>query len=163
MSASPTASRVPGPAATNSVTVTSTPVNAAAANVAPVDSAPANAASVPPAALIPTPTPCFQEGSGGGFRVGDDGARWVCQGGVTFSNAGQVLEASLRLPLPATGIVDCEALHPVDSAAVAVLLALKRRAATEGKPLTFINITDSLHTLADLYGVEELLVAATIR
>ena len=95
----------------------------------------------------------------GGFALADNGARWVCVGGVTFSNAGPVLEASRALPLPTSGVVDCQALHPVDSAAVAVLLALKRRAAEEGKSLTFTNITASLHTLADLYGVEEMLVS----
>lgn len=93
------------------------------------------------------------------FALADNGARWVCVGGVTFANAGPVLEASRALPLPTSGVVDCQALHPVDSAAVAVLLALKRRAADEGKSLTFTNITASLHTLADLYGVEEMLVS----
>lgn len=93
------------------------------------------------------------------FRLEDSGARWASDGPVTFANARPVLDASRELPLPTAGVVDCQAMHPVDSAAVAVLLALKRRAADEGKPLTFINITPSLHTLADLYGVEELLVS----
>lgn len=103
---------------------------------------------------------CLRENTeASGFAPADDGARWICVGGVTFSNAGPVLEASRTLPLPTAGVVDCQALHPVDSAAVAVLVALKRRAAEEGKSLTFTNITASLHTLADLYGVEELLVS----
>lgn len=94
-----------------------------------------------------------------GFRPDASGERWICGGPITFANAGPVLEASRSLPLPSAGIVECDALHPVDSSAVAVLLALKRRAMEEKLPLTFVNITPSLHTLADLYGVEDLLVS----
>jgi len=94
-----------------------------------------------------------------GFRLDSTGKHWICGGPITFANAGPVLEASRALPLPSAGIVECDALHPVDSAAVAVLLALKGRAVRERVPLKFINITPSLHTLADLYGVEDLLVA----
>ena len=94
-----------------------------------------------------------------GFSLDSTGERWVCSGPITFANAGPVLEASRTVPLPRGGIIDCEALHPVDSAAVAVLIAIKRRAMQESVALTFVNITPSLHTLADLYGVEELLTA----
>ncbi len=94
----------------------------------------------------------------GSFALDGSGARWTSSTAITFANAGEVLAASRKLPLPGEGVVDCSALHPVDSAAVATLLALKRRAREEGRNLTFVNITPSLHTLADLYGVEELLV-----
>lgn len=92
-----------------------------------------------------------------GFSLDSTGERWICGGPITFANAAGVLEASRALPLPSSGIVECDALHPVDSAAVAVLLALKRRAVGESTPLKFVNITPSLHTLSDLYGVEDLL------
>ena len=94
-----------------------------------------------------------------GFRLDPTGERWICGGPITFANAGPVLEASRVLAFPPTGVIDCDALHPVDSAGVAVLVALKRRAARENVRLTFVNITPSLHTLADLYGVEELLTS----
>jgi ABC-type transporter Mla MlaB component len=42
---------------------------------------------------------------------------------------------------------------------VALLLAWKRRASAEGKPLTFAHLPPSLASLAQLYGVEELLAA----
>ena len=97
------------------------------------------------------------EGSEPGFRIDGAAGRWISTMAITIANAARVLEASRALPLPGDGVVDCSALHPVDSTAVAVLLAIKRRAIDEHKPLAFINITPSLHTLADLYGVEELL------
>ena len=93
----------------------------------------------------------------GGFCIAEDGALWMSIGPVNFGNAAAVLESAAQMPLPSGGVVDCVALHPVDSAAVAVLLAIKRRALAEGQALAFVNITPSLHTLADLYGVEELL------
>ena len=95
----------------------------------------------------------------GGFGTSQAGERWVSLGPVTIANATAVLESTRAMPLPSSGVVDLVALHPVDSAAVALLLSIKRRALAEGKPLTFVNITPSLHTLADLYGVEDLLTA----
>jgi phospholipid transport system transporter-binding protein len=96
---------------------------------------------------------------GAGF-VGDDiDARWTYVGALTYANAGAVLAAAASLPLPATGEIDLADIDAVDSTAVAVLVALKRRAAGEGRPLTFVNVPAALSALADLYGVEEILVA----
>jgi phospholipid transport system transporter-binding protein len=70
-----------------------------------------------------------------------------------------VLATSTEAALPATGVIDLERIEAVDSAGVALLLAWKRRAAVEGKPLAFAHLPPSLASLAQLYGVEELLVA----
>ena len=43
-----------------------------------------------------------------------------------------------------------------DSAALAVLLALKRRAAVEGHRLTFVAFPPMLDSLARVYGIEDL-------
>ena len=58
------------------------------------------------------------------------------------ADAGPALEAARELPLPADGVVDCAGIEAVDSTAVAVLLALKRRAAQERKPLRYTNVPD---------------------
>ena len=47
----------------------------------------------------------------------------------------------------------------VDSAGVALMLAWKRRAATEGGKLVFERVPPVVTTLAMLYGVDELLDA----
>jgi phospholipid transport system transporter-binding protein len=94
-----------------------------------------------------------------GFAPDGQNARWTCAGALTYANAGAVLAASALLPLPATGEVDLADVDAVDSAAVAVLVALKRRAAGEGRPLTLANAPAALTALADLYGVEEILSA----
>ena len=55
------------------------------------------------------------------------------------------------------GEVDLSDMVSVDSSAVAVLLALSRRAQEEGKPLVFTKVPGALQALADLYSVEDLL------
>ena len=92
-----------------------------------------------------------------GFAAGGDGARWTYAGELTSANAGPVLAAAAALNLPGSGEVDLTDVEGIDSAAVAVMLALKRRAADEGRPLRFVGIPAALASLADLYGVEEIL------
>jgi phospholipid transport system transporter-binding protein len=98
-----------------------------------------------------------QPAAGSGFAPAADGARWTYAGELTSANAGTVLAAAGALKLPGAGEVDLTDVEGIDSAAVAVLLALKRRAAGEGRPLRFVGIPASLASLADLYGVEEIL------
>jgi phospholipid transport system transporter-binding protein len=94
------------------------------------------------------------------FLPVDGNARWVGTGPLTFANAAAVLEATSTLPLPGDGIVDCSGITPVDSSAVAVLLALKRRAVEAAHPLTFSGLPPALKALVDVYDVEALLEAS---
>ena len=66
--------------------------------------------------------------------------------------------ATVALPLPTDGEIDLGDVGAIDSAAVAVLVALKRRATDEGRPLRLANVPAPLAALADLYGVEDLLI-----
>ena len=91
----------------------------------------------------------------GGFVAAGDG--WNYAGPLTFANASAVFEASAALALPAAGRVDLTGLGQADSTAIAVMLALKRRAAREGKHIAFASVPPGLHRLARVYGVEELL------
>jgi phospholipid transport system transporter-binding protein len=93
------------------------------------------------------------------FRATPDGTRWRAEGAITFANAGAVLAAASALPLPTSGIVACDGITAADSAAVSLLLALKRRAAAEGVPLAFVSAPSVLTKLAALYGVEDILAA----
>jgi phospholipid transport system transporter-binding protein len=92
-----------------------------------------------------------------GFSPVGENARWLLQGEVTTATASRILEESAALPLPAEGVVDCEAVSVIDSTAVALLLALKRRAKAEQRPLAFTNVPQPLMALAGVYGVENLL------
>ena len=92
----------------------------------------------------------------GNFAVADDGERWTYAGALTFENAEPVLEAARQLALPRRGVVDLAGLSHADSAALPVLLAIKRRAEGEGMPLAFASVPDALVSLARVYGVDAL-------
>jgi phospholipid transport system transporter-binding protein len=94
-----------------------------------------------------------------GFAPDHYGVHWTYVGGLTFANAGPVLRATKAVALPAGGEIDLEGMGEIDSSAVAVLLALKRRAEAEGKPLRFIRSPAALAALAEVYGVESILGA----
>jgi phospholipid transport system transporter-binding protein len=99
--------------------------------------------------------PCASSAHEGGFVAGD--TQWTFAGSLLFADAAAVFAAAQALPLPASGIVDLAGLEQADSAALAVMLALKRRAAASGVRLQFASIPQGLATLASVYGVEELL------
>jgi phospholipid transport system transporter-binding protein len=88
----------------------------------------------------------------------DDG-RWDLAGPLTINDVARVLAVSADMPLPPTGRVDLSGVDPVDSAGVALLIEWKRRATAEGKSLSFENVTPSMASLAELYGVDKLLSA----
>jgi phospholipid transport system transporter-binding protein len=94
-----------------------------------------------------------------GFFADPGSPRWGYNGALTLANASGVLAAALAMPLPASGEVDLSGVVAVDSAAVAVLLALSSRAQAEGKSLVFTRVPAALRALADLYSVEDLLAA----
>lgn len=87
-----------------------------------------------------------------------DGDRWRFDGELTFDDAMTVLTVSQALPLPPSGVVDLSGLVHGDSSALAVLVALRRRAQAEGHvPLSFPGIPPMLDALARVYGVENVL------
>ncbi len=79
---------------------------------------------------------------------------------LTVNNAKTVLEAGLRAIAEGQTQIDLTHLKAVDSAAVATLLAWKRAARAQGRPLEFSNLPANLQSLIDLYGVGDLLPAA---
>ncbi len=94
------------------------------------------------------------EGHGAGaFAAAGD--RWQFAGVLTFDDAATVLEDSAALPLPASGTVDMAGLVHADSSALAVMLALQRRATAEGARLVFAAMPPMLESLARVYGLED--------
>jgi phospholipid transport system transporter-binding protein len=102
-------------------------------------------------------TPCADGAVRGAFTV-QDGA-WRFAGALTMDNAAQVLAAVEAEPLPERGELDFAGLDRADSSALALILALRRRAVAESRTLTVRNLPASLVSLAAAYGVDELVHA----
>jgi len=100
-------------------------------------------------------TPAGNGASAGAFIVDDDG--WRFAGTLTFDDAARVFAASKSVALPANGVVDFSGMTHADSSALAVVMALKRRATAEGRPLSIAGLSAPLRSLGVVYGVENLL------
>ncbi len=57
-------------------------------------------------------------------------------------------------------IIDCSGCEPVDSAAVAWLIELRKRARKLGRPLRFEALPPAVHSIARMSQVEDLLAPA---
>lgn len=99
--------------------------------------------------------PCNDAAAVGGFTASEAG--WRFAGALTLDDAAGIFDASLQMPLPANGIVDFSGLRHADSAVLAVIIALKRRGAAEGRAISAAGLPASLRSLAVVYGVEKLL------
>ena len=86
-----------------------------------------------------------------------DGDRLYLSGPVTLANVASLLEQA-RAPL-AEGVreVDLGEVTDVDSSLLAALLAWLRESKSSGRPLSFSRLPPDLLTLAQLYGVAQLL------
>lgn len=76
---------------------------------------------------------------------------------LTVNNAKATYAAGLRAIEDGQSEIDLAQLTAVDSAAVATLLAWRRAAIARGGALGYRNMPANLRSLADLYGVAELL------
>jgi phospholipid transport system transporter-binding protein len=88
------------------------------------------------------------------FTAAPDG--WRFGGAITLFNAESVYRSTLAAPLPESGVVDFAAVTHADSAALALVMELQRRAGAEGHSLVVRNLSPALLTLAVVYGVEGL-------
>lgn len=90
-----------------------------------------------------------------------EAGRCKVDGPVTMRNVTGLLAESSRLFAVADIVVDLAGVTEVDSAAVSLLLEWQRTARAASHRVEFINIPANLQSLADLYGVSELLSAGS--
>jgi phospholipid transport system transporter-binding protein len=84
---------------------------------------------------------------------------WKLRGNLVVDKAETVLAESLALPMDDTAlVVDFAAVNIVDTTALALVLAWKRRAKEEFSEISFINFPDNLMSLASLYGVQDFIL-----
>ena len=90
-----------------------------------------------------------------------EGEALMVEGAVTFDTVPGLVEAAHEHLAQGVKVVDFAGVADVDSAAVALALEWTRQARRANITLRFVNLPDSMHNLAKLYGVSELLQPAT--
>ena len=83
--------------------------------------------------------------------------RWTITGDISMDNANAILEASNSLAISSNTVVDFAHVHELDTAAISLMLEWRRRAISNNQNLRFINFPASLNSLAQLYGVADLI------
>lgn len=86
-----------------------------------------------------------------------DGDRLQVSGRLTMETVAALFNAGLQPDGDGKLVIDLNKVEVVDSAAVSLLLSWLRRAQQNQVALSFVNVPDSLLSLARLYGVAELL------
>ncbi len=86
-----------------------------------------------------------------------DGGRCTVQGPVNLENAVALLAQGNGLFTAPQVTLDLAAVTEVDSSALSLLLEWRREAARNGRAIRYLNLPANLRSLAELYGVDELL------
>ena len=85
--------------------------------------------------------------------------RCTLKGAVNLENALALREEGLRLFTQSAVTLDLSAVTEVDSAAVSLLFEWRRSALAANRSIHYVNLPDNLKSLAQLYGVTELVGA----
>lgn len=97
--------------------------------------------------------------------IREDGERLLIEGPITMETAADLLDAGRKLcgrvECSAGRVIDLSGVTLVDSAALAIVLAWMRVAGEGGRTLRLEGVPHQLRSLADLYGVGELLPLGT--
>lgn len=86
--------------------------------------------------------------------------RCTVQGPVTIATVRSLLEAGEPGIAGAEVTIDLAGVTEVDSTAVSLLLEWRRQAAAASRTVRYVNLPANLKSLAELYGVTELLADA---
>ena len=89
-----------------------------------------------------------------------DSGRCTVAGPITMGNVTRVLEESAPLFAAPHVVVDLSGVTDVDSSAVSLLLEWRRQARGRNGRIEYVNLPANLRSLADLYGVSDLLLGA---
>ena len=90
-----------------------------------------------------------------------EGERMVVSGALTLANVAAALAEGNSAIGESVRTVDLAEVGELDSSALALLLAWLREAKRQNRDLAFANLPQGLTTIARLYGVAELLPAAS--
>jgi phospholipid transport system transporter-binding protein len=85
--------------------------------------------------------------------------RYFIEGPVTLHNVEQFVTDGATLEGPSV-VVDFARITTVDSSAVSLMLEWIRQFNSTGRKISFIHLSESLRSLAELYGVIDLIPIA---
>lgn len=88
-----------------------------------------------------------------------ENGRCKVEGPLTMRSITAVLEESARAFAGEEIVVDLAGVTEVDSSAVSLLLEWRRAARAASRKIEFENLPENLKSLADLYGVSDLIGA----
>ncbi len=88
--------------------------------------------------------------------IREERGRVYVDGPVTLANATQLREEIEPYFQRPRVLIDFSGVSEVDSAAVSLMLEWSRTARATGCEVRFANLGDSITSLTDLYGVEDL-------
>jgi phospholipid transport system transporter-binding protein len=88
-----------------------------------------------------------------------DAGRYAVVGQMTLPVARRLLDEGRQVFDRNDAVIDLKSVSEVDSTGLAVMLEWMRSAQRHNHKLSFTNIPDNLKSLADVYGVSELLPA----
>ncbi len=86
-----------------------------------------------------------------------DGNRLIVSGAVTIENVVKLTELGSAMLNQEDWVIDMQQVTEVDSSAVRMLLEWQRRAPRQNGQSQFANLPEALKSLAQLYGVSELI------
>ena len=89
----------------------------------------------------------------------ENSGRYVVVGPMTLPFAKQLLDAGRQVFDRNDAVIDLQRVREVDSTGLAIMLEWMRSAQRHNHRLSFTHIPDNLKSLADVYGVSELLPA----
>ncbi len=85
-----------------------------------------------------------------------EGGRLYVTGPATLANVSQLIEES-KAHVASVSAIDLGEVTELDSSLLAVLIGWLREAGSQGRALSFSRLPQDLRTLAQLYGVAQLL------
>jgi phospholipid transport system transporter-binding protein len=89
--------------------------------------------------------------------IREEGGRLYISGPVTLENAKELRGQGEQYFRGSKLLIDFSEVREVDSAAVSLMLEWSRTASATGTEVRFTNLGDSITSLTDLYGVEDLI------
>ncbi len=93
--------------------------------------------------------------------IREEGGRLLVSGPVTLEYAMKLREESEQYFNGSHLLIDFSEVRQIDSAAVSLMLEWSRKARATGSEVRFTNLGDSITSLTDLYGVEDLIPVDT--